>query len=135
MLQIEILSSPDHSVINQFQFFHNELYLGHSAGNLRISDPELLASHLMIEVVESDLIVHPQSGVTSYLIDGKRASTIRKIKTGQVLTIGKTSLKILNYSFTEFKTKKNVLDAKLANLIETNSPKLAVIEKLAGLMK
>lgn len=135
MLQLEIISSPDQSVINLYQFFQNELYLGHSTGNLRISDPELMASHLMIEVVENDLIVHPQKGVTAYLIDGKRASTIRKIKTGQTLKIGNTTLRVLSYSYTEFKTKKTVLDEKLATLIETNSPKLAVIEKLAGLMK
>jgi hypothetical protein len=89
----------------------------------------------MIEVVEKDLILHPQNGVESYLIDGKRSSTIRKIKTNQIITIGSTSFKVLNFQETDFKSKKTILDEKLNKLIEENSPRLAVIEKLGRMMK
>ena len=37
------------------------------SGSIHIKDGELKASHLMIEVVESDLIIHPQKDVEAYL--------------------------------------------------------------------
>jgi hypothetical protein len=135
MIHLEIISSPDSNILTQFQFFQNELYLGRNSGNLHIQDPALLGSHVMVEVVEKDLIIHPQKGVEFYLIDGKRSSTIRKIKTGQIITIGTTTFKVVNFEETQNRTKKQILDEKLNQLVEENSPRLAVIEKLANLMK
>jgi hypothetical protein len=135
MIHLEIISSPDSNILAQFQFFQNEVYLGRSSGNLHIHDPALLGSHVMVEVVEKDLIIHPQKGIDFYLIDGKRSSSIRKIKTGQIITIGTTTFKVLNFEETQNQTKKQILDEKLNQLIEGNSPRLAVIEKLANLMK
>jgi hypothetical protein len=135
MIHLEIISSPDSNILTQFQFFQNELYLGRNSGNLHIQDPALLGSHVMVEVVEKDLIIHPQKGVEFYLIDGKRSSTIRKIKAGQIITIGTTTFKVLNFEETQNRTKKQILDEKLNKLIDENSPRLAIIEKLANLMK
>ena len=135
MIHLEIISSPDSNILAQFQFFQNEVYLGRNSGNLHIHDPALLGSHVMVEVVEKDLIIHPQKGIDFYLIDGKRSSSIRKIKTGQIITIGTTTFKVLNFEETQNQTKKQILDEKLNQLIEGNSPRLAVIEKLANLMK
>jgi hypothetical protein len=135
MIHLEIISSPDSNILTQFQFFQNEVYLGRNSGNLHIQDPALLGSQVMVEVVEKDLIIHPQKGVESYLIDGKRSSTIRKIKPGQVITIGTTNFKILGFEATQNQTKKQILDKKLNQLVEENSPRLAIIEQLANLMK
>lgn len=135
MIHIDIIQGPDSDSLSLFQFFQNELYIGNSTGNLIIRDPELYASHLMLEVVENDLLVHPQKNVESYLIDGKRASTIRKVKRGQILTIGSTQMKIINFESTAFKSKKSLLDDKLAELVETNSPRLQTVEQLAKMMK
>lgn len=135
MIHLEIISSPDSNILTQFQFFQNEVYLGRNSGNLHIQDPALLGSQVMVEVVEKDLIIHPQKGVESYLIDGKRSSTIRKIKSGQIITIGTTSFKVLGFEETQNQSKKQILDKKLNQLVEENSPRLAIIEQLANLMK
>lgn len=135
MVHLEIIESPDQNVLTSFQFFKNEIYLGYSFGNLFIKDSLLLPSHLMIEVVEKDLIVHPQKNVESYLIEGKRASTPRKIKVGQIISIGQTKFKIIAFEETIIKTKKNILDEKLGTFVEGNSSRLTVIEKLARMMK
>ncbi len=135
MIHLEITTGPDKNILTDFQFNQNEVYLGHSSGNLHIKDPGLRESHVLIEVVENDLIIHPQKGVESYLIDGKRSSSIRKIKANQVITIGSTTFKVLSFKETPASSKKKILDAKLNQLIEQNSPRLVVIEKLAKLMK
>jgi hypothetical protein len=135
MIQFEITNSPDDSVKNQYQFFQNTIYIGRKSGNLQIQDNQLLESHLMIEVLDNDLIIHPQKDVTNYLIDGKRSSSIRKLKKGQTITIGTTTMKILQFEYSELKSKKKVLDDKLAQLVDNNSPRVQVIEILAKLMK
>lgn len=135
MIHLEITTSPDKNVLTDFKFCQNEVYLGRSSGNLQIIDPELRESHIMIEVVERDLIIHPQKNVESYLIDGKRSSTIRKIKAGQLITMGTTSFKVISFEETPTVSKKKILDAKLSQLVEQNSGRLVVIEKLAKLMK
>jgi hypothetical protein len=89
----------------------------------------------MLEVIENDLILHPQPGVTHYLLDGKRATNVRKIKVGQKITIGETEFVIKDFKETVFKTKKMILDEELARLMEIDSPKLAIIEEIAGMMK
>ena len=135
MIHLEIISSPDKDVETSFQFFQNELYLGRSFGSIHIKDSELKASHLMIEVVEKDLIVHPQKEVEAYLIDGKRSSNVRKVNLGQKITIGSTVLKVIAFEETKFPSKKTLLDAKLSELIEAESQRLPVIEQLTKLMK
>lgn len=135
MIHFEITQSPDGDVKSKFKFLQNEIYLGKKNGNLVIDDPSLHDTHLMIEVVEGELLVHPQKIVSHYLIDGKRATTIRKIKPGQVITIGKTLLKVIEFEGTQLPTKKEILDSKLNHLLEINSDKLQVIEKLAQMMK
>ena len=135
MIQIEFLKSPDKDILSTFQFFQNQIYLGRTFGTFLIKDPDLYKTHLMIEVVGNDLLVHPQTDVEFYLIDGKRSSTVRKIKRGQIITIEKTNFKVLNFEETHFETKKNILDQKLSHLIETNSGRVEIIEKLSIMMK
>lgn len=135
MIQFEIIKSPDQNVLHQYQYFQNQLYLGRISGNVRIEDPELLKSHVMIEVVESNLIIHPQPEVNFYLLNGKRATTVRKLSVGDEITLGATVLKILKFSETPTPSKKAILNQKLSELMEENSPLLTVIEKLGQLSK
>ncbi len=135
MIKLEFIKSPDFDVLNTFQYFQNEIYIGRTTGDLKIKDPSLHNTHLMIEVVEGELILHPQTDVDFYLLDGKRASSIRKIKKGQIITIGSSQFKILEFEQTPFPSKKKILDQKLAQFIEENSPHLKCIEQLANMMK
>lgn len=135
MIAIEVLETPDANAKAAFRFFKNDLYIGHKSGDLLISDPELLASHLMIEIVENELLIHPQKGVTHFLINGKRATTIRKVKIGESIGIGTTTFKVTEFSLTPDLSKKTYLNQKLARLIDANSPSLPVIEKISAMIK
>lgn len=135
MIEIEFIDSPDPRIKESFTFHLNQLYLGRMGENLFILDPDLKDSHVLIEIIENELLIHPQSGVDSYLIDGKRASTIRKIKPNQKITIGGTTFKINRFEETKFATKKSILDNKLAALMEKEDIKLNSIEVLAKAMK
>lgn len=135
MIQFKITCSPDQNVINNFTFFQNQIYIGHARGNLRIIDPKLNKSHVMIEVIEKDLIIHPQKDVSHYLINGKRATQVRKIKAGDTITLGDTVLEILSFEVTVVPGKKEILDTKMKKLMKENSSRLLVVEELMKLSK
>ena len=135
MIEFQVIESPDENVHSTFKFFQNQLYVGRSNGDLWIQDASLAASHVMLEVIGKDLLVHPQRDVEFYLINGKRASAIRKLKINDSVTIGKTTLKIISFSETYWESKKNILNHKLNELIQNNSERLTVVEGLTKLMK
>ncbi len=135
MIKFSITESPDQEVLSTFEYFHNLIYIGRTSGNLTIQDNGLLRSHLMIEVVGDDLIVHPQKEVEFYLINGKRATTPRKVKINDLLKIGNTSIKLIAFAETPATSKKAILNQKLDQLIEENSHRLPVIEALSKLSK
>lgn len=135
MINLEIKESPDSNVISTFKYFQNQIYLGRTSGDLWIDDKSLFATHVMLEVIGKELLIHPQKGVEFFLINGKRASAIRKLKPSDQVTIGQTVISVVAFEETVKVSKKNILNAKLNNLIDQNSPRLTVIERLSKLMK
>lgn len=135
MIHFEVTESPDQNVLSSFKYFQNQIYVGRSTGDLWIGDNSLLVSHLMLEVIGKELLIHPQKGVEFFLINGKRASNIRKLKMNDKVSFGNTTIKILGFEETIRESKKDVLNAKLNKLIEENSSRLNVVEKLTKLMK
>jgi hypothetical protein len=113
----------------------NSFTIGKKTGDLIIADSELKESHLMIEVIGKDLLLHPQRGVEFFLINGKRATSIRKLKIGEEVTFGQTVLKVLGFEETTVLSKKLILGDKLAALVESDSSRLPVIDKLSKLSK
>jgi hypothetical protein len=135
MINIEFIESPDLDVIAPFKYFQNQIYIGRTVGDLWVNDNDLLPAHIFLEVIGSDLLIHPQKDVEYYLLNGKRASSIRKLKVNDVIRIGKTIFKILNFSETITESKQEILDKKLDKLISENSLCLPVIESLTKLME
>jgi hypothetical protein len=135
MIQIEIIQGPDQNTISPVKYFQNQIFIGRSSGDLQIDDPELNKLHLMLEVIGQDLILHPQKGVEFYLLNGKRSSVVRKIKTTDSITVGKTTFKVVSFEETIREKKKDILNRKLNQLIEDNSLRMPVIENLSKLMK
>lgn len=135
MIEFEVVESSDLNSLSTYQFFQNQVYIGRTSGDLLIQDSNLHSSHAIIEIVENELLLHPQKDVEFFLINGKRATAIRKIKVGDKITLGQTTLRVLRFEPVFTKTRKEILDQKLATLLEENSPRLSIIENLTQLMK
>jgi hypothetical protein len=135
MIHFEITKSPDLNVKTSFKFHKNEIYMGRKSGDLHIQDHLLNASHLLLEIPETDLLIHPQPDVTFFLLNGKRCTTIRKLRVGDKITFGETTLVILDFKPTQYPSKKDILNNKLSKLIEEGSPRLPVIETISKMMK
>lgn len=135
MIEFEVVESSDLNSLSTYQFFQNQIYIGRTSGDLVIQDSSLRTSHGIIEIVENELLFHPQKDVEFFLINGKRATTIRKIKVQDKITVGQTVIQILRFGPTFTESRKAILDRRLNTLIEENSPTLSIIENLSQLMK
>lgn len=135
MIKFEITESPDHEVKGTFEYFQNLITLGAKSANLTIHDPVLGNFQVMLEVVSGDALVHPLAGMEFYLLNGKRATAPRKIKAGDTVSFGGTTLRLLSFEETFPFSKKNTLNQKLQALVESNSEKLPLIEALSRLSK
>jgi hypothetical protein len=135
MIYFEITESPDKNVIGRYEFKKNEVYIGQNAPDLSIHDTDLSNNHLLLEIPENELLVHPQKNVGFYLVNGKRSTNIKKLKVSDTLTLGQTTLKIIAFEASVYPSKKQILDAKLAKLMAEESKRMPVIESLRNLIK
>lgn len=135
MIEFEIMESPDSDVIGHYLIHKNEIYLGQILTDINIKDPLLLGSHAFMEVLEDKFLFHPQKDIGHYLLNGKRALTIRKLKNYDIIQIGKTKIKIISYQYKYYPSRKEILDQRLASFIASQDPRLEIIEMLGQMMK
>jgi len=135
MIEFEITDSPDQNIIAKFKLYKNAIYLGSKSKDLSITDSGLQSLHLLLEVPEKELLIHPMKGVDFFLINNKRSTSIKRVKKNDTIKIGNTFLKILDFEFEEILSKKDYLNQKMNQLIEENSNLLPIIETLSNMMK
>ena len=134
MIQIECLNSPDINALGIYEYQQNMIYVGRKNTDLLLQDLSWPADAMMFEVVEDQFYIHPQKDLSFFLVNGKRSTGVKKIKRQDIITIGETQIKLIDFLSTEFISKKQTLDKKLKELVETNSPKLSIVRKLTEIM-
>ena len=98
MIEIAITSSPDEEVIGTHRYFFENIYLGpYPSCHLVIGDPHLEGLILIFENTEKGVAVSERGG-NFYLSNGKKISGKRIHKKGDVITLGHTVFKIMEYS-------------------------------------
>ncbi|MBY0516156.1 MAG: hypothetical protein K2P81_04570 [Bacteriovoracaceae bacterium] len=129
MLEITVLKSEDPDFEGVWSFQKNQIYFGHPDGDIAPSGlPNSFT--FMLEVLPEFLQVHPHPDLEFWLLNGKRASKGRKVKIGDNIQVQNIEFKITAAKFQEFKTKKQILDMKLKQLISTEAPILNLIQLL-----
>lgn len=134
MIHFEVLESPNKNAISIFKYFKNQVYIGKDSGDLWLRDPTIPFQAIILEVLNSSLIIHPQKNLEYYLLNGKRASNVRKILKEDTITIGKTKIKIIDFNESKTESKKEILDEKLKSLLEEGSNRIPLIEEITKRM-
>ncbi|GEM_PF-1233013 len=134
MIKIECLKTPDTNALGLFEYGQNMIYLGRKETDFMLQDLSWPQNAMFFEVVEDKFYIHPQKSLDFFLINGKRCTGVKKIKRNEIITIGETEIKLIDYSFSIFESKKKILDQKLKSIVETNSPKLDVVRQLTEIM-
>ncbi len=134
MIKIECLQTPDINALGIYEYGQNMIYLGRKDTDFTPQDFSLPENAMMIEVIEDQFYIHPQKSLEYFLINKKRCTGVKKIKRGDEITLGETIIKLIDFRFDQFETKKQILDSKLKTIIENNSSKLEAIRKLTEVM-
>lgn len=134
MIQITINSSPDINKIGTITFNKNLIYIGNNhTCDLFISDTNLISNHLIIEIVESKMIVHPHKDIDFFLVNGKRTTGHKFVTLGNKIKIGGTEFTIDLFTETTYISMKETLNKLTDDLIKEESPLLDVIQELQRL--
>lgn len=129
MLEIHITSCSDPEYEGVWRFEKNQIYFGHPEGD--VSPQGMLPSNaFMLEVLPEFLQAHPGPILEYWLLNGKRATKPRKLKVGDQVQVGEIVFKITAGTYQEVQTKKQILDARLKELVAQQAPSLSLIQLL-----
>ena len=134
MIKIQCLESPDNNAIGTYEYGQNMIYLGRKNTDFILNDLSLPENAMFFEIIENNFYIHPQKSLDYFLVNGKRCTGVKKIKREDTVTVGATKIKLIDFSVSIYSTKKQVLDQKLGEIVQTNSPKLEMVRKLTEVM-
>jgi hypothetical protein len=131
MIQIEILKSPYPDLVGKHQWFKNQLYFGGKSGDVILFEEKYSSNSLMIEVIGTELYVHPGPELDFYLHNGKRATKIRKFNLFETITVGQTSFRIMLAEEDTIFAKNEALKNKFNEIKKNNPPLFKIIYELS----
>lgn len=134
MIQITTHSSPDKDKIGTSLFNKNLIYVGNDhMCDLYFHDDQVIPNHLIIEVIESKMIIHPHKDIKYFLVNGKRSTSHKYVTIGNKVKIGNTEFTIDNFIETSYSTVKDNLNKLTDELIKEESPLLDIIQNIQSL--
>lgn len=130
MIKFEIIDSENKDLTGEYTFYKNLIYLGKNHQcEVYLPEANIIDNHIFIEVVESKLIVQLHPDVEYILVNNKRTIKYKHLRIGDLIQIGSTKLKILEFLFEEKPILKQVLAQKIQSLKDDN-PQLKDVVKL-----
>ncbi len=135
MINLEFVSSPDQEIIGPRSYHKNMIYLGHKSGDILIQDPDIFDNHLIIEVNEHGIFLHPHPHIDHFHLNGKRTYGVIALKLGDQITIGKTCFILRQAEKSEIFYRKELLNKGLERVIQDKDPISEVLSFLEERIK
>lgn len=102
MINFEILNSSDTEFNGTYLNHFDSFLVGSShRADIVIEDPSINPLHLSLEVKEETIICRSYEKEFSFLVNNKKYSGTKVLKCQDVLSIGETSIRILNFALSE----------------------------------
>lgn len=129
MIEIEIIDTPHFDALGNHLRNLNEIFIGQDRGDIIIQDESIMDFHFRIEVFENGKIfgyLNPK--LKRFSLNSKIAQGKVNLKTGDLIKIGQTTIKILSATYVSNKSYKQSANEELDKLIEANHPILSIIQ-------
>jgi hypothetical protein len=132
MIEIHLTKSKDLEAIGVKKLWKNEIYIGHSSGDIIIDDQQVINHHLFIEILEQEgvLLCHPHPKIDHFLVNGKRCESPRKLLAGDSFAIGINHFEVISFKPEHIQDFDQQLKNNLDELISKNSELLEIIKKI-----
>lgn len=121
MIEISVNSSPDIESKGKYRYYKNFIRIGNNNGDVIISDPEIINSHLILEISEEGVLAKKNPQIASYLVNEKKTTGNKKLKLGDKITLGTTTFQILFFEFTKASSKKETINQNLEMIMSDQS--------------
>lgn len=132
MIKLEVLDSNDFDRLGNFQFFKDLIYVGsnHDA-DLFLPIDDLKSNHIFLEIADGKLLAHLGRNTEYILINGKRTTSFKTLKAGDVISLQSLEFKIDSYHSEEISSISDFLKRRVSESKE-NNPELMELLKSFG---
>ena len=128
MIRFEIIKSPDPFVLGSQTYYRNYLSVGKGLSDINIFDEKINSPHIVFEISSSFLFIHLASSVDAILINKKRVTKTKKISKDEIISIGESEIKILDFSLTGYESQKLTILKNLQQI--EKDPSLTEIKEI-----
>lgn len=102
MIYIEVTKSSDPTAIGLYDFCFDTIYIGRSKkSDLIILDQNCPLHYLELKIINNQLIIKNFKNQNHFFINGKKVSGTLKLKTRDIISFGKESFTIKDFSSTQ----------------------------------
>lgn len=137
MIKFKIITSPDLEIQHEHTYNLDTITLGEKRScNLRILDPQIKNNIIKLSIKDENLIVQNPENDNYYFSNDKKIKGKTKVKREDVLKIGSTEIKIIDFNKSEssksfFDKYNDRLDSEpdLKELFDSFREELIVLEK------
>lgn len=135
MIEIEIYGSKDSQRNTLFTTNKNLIYIGSNKNSdIYLPDDSIKSNHLFLEIVEDKLIIHPNKNIDFYLVNSKRTTIFKELKTGDILTIENIKFTIKNFIKTQYQETRDFLNSKTEELRKNDVEYLKEVARIKKLI-
>lgn len=97
MIEVEIIDSKDTEAIGKYRFDYYPIIIGSSSSSDLIIQDEISSKEMVLDVLNSKIAASSLSSPGIFHVNGIKTSGQITIEVGDLLKIGSTSIKILNF--------------------------------------
>ncbi len=131
MIQFEILKSIDQKRQGTYIFHKDFISLGKSVYDDALFDQEsLIENHFFLIIEKDSLMVHLNEKTPYILINGKRTTASKRLKSNDKIEAGSIELKILSFSNENDKGRKEYLNQRVEEIKKTSPELIPILQSL-----
>ena len=129
MIEIELTNTESSDQNGRIKFGKNSISIGnHPYCDLYLPHPDLIRDHVIFNIENNKIHLHPNKLINFVIVDGKRTTSAIIFKIGSVLVLGPFNIKLLTFEISEFIPMNKKINEITDKLIQEKSPFLDILK-------
>lgn len=131
MIRLNVEQTNSEERMGEYLFEKNLIYIGNNIdADLYLEDNELNSNHIIIEIVDGQLIAHAGTKTEAFWVDGKITTKFKFLSPGNKIKAGKSVINVVEFSPTKRQTKRELLNKNTDELLKEKNELLDVIKSI-----
>lgn len=131
MIELEILKADDHNRIGHYIFYKDQLSFGSSQEDDLLSfNTHTIPKHILFKLKDAHIYVHLNNTIKHIHVNGKKTTSLKKIKTADIIEIADTQMRVTAFSKENNITRKDFLDRRVSELRENPIELVSILQSI-----